>query len=69
MSLITVESVSYVVLLVMNECDGTISMGNSTAVVNFPCDQVCIDTCESYECTCMPGYILQEDGQHCKGKR
>jgi hypothetical protein len=51
---------------IINECNGNV--GNTSGAVNFPCDQVCIDTCESYQCTCMPGYILQVDGQSCKGK-
>ncbi|XP_048462708.1 fibulin-2 [Rhincodon typus] len=32
------------------------------------CQHFCMKTAESYECTCFPGYILQEDGHSCKSE-
>ena len=49
---------------VINECDGIAS--NTTTMP--PCDQICIDTCESYQCVCSAGYILNDDKVTCQGK-
>lgn len=34
-----------------------------------PCNFICKNTEGSYQCSCPKGYILQEDGRSCKGKR
>ncbi|XP_062502031.1 multiple epidermal growth factor-like domains protein 10 isoform X2 [Corticium candelabrum] len=47
---------------VINECDGIAS--NTTTMP--PCDQICIDTCESYQCVCSAGYILNDDKVTCQ---
>lgn len=32
-----------------------------------PYDHICTDTCESYSCACISGYMLQEGGRSCQG--
>ena len=42
-------------IAVINEClDG-----------NGGCSQICTDTLESYTCSCIDGYVLEEDRQTC----
>ena len=36
-------------------------------VGNGGCDQICIDTTQSYECRCNTGYTLGSDGRACNG--
>ena len=35
---------------------------------NGGCNQICIDTFQSYECSCRAGYSLSNDGYTCIGK-
>lgn len=35
--------------------------------LNTPCGQLCRNTEGSFECSCMSGYELQEDGHSCEG--
>ena len=42
--------------------------GNECAESNGGCDQICIDTFQSYECSCRAGYSLSNDGYTCIGK-
>ncbi len=39
----------------MNEC------------LNNPCGQLCTNTDGSFDCSCMSGYALQDDGYDCEG--
>ena len=32
-----------------------------------PCDQLCLNTFGSFECSCMDGYELQDDMTSCEG--
>lgn len=34
-----------------------------------PCEQLCINTIGSFECTCMSGYELQIDEITCEGEK
>ncbi|XP_062501242.1 tenascin-X-like isoform X2 [Corticium candelabrum] len=47
---------------ITNECVETATNGTVTSL----CDQLCIDTCESYECACSVGYVLDNDGRTCQ---
>lgn len=49
--------------IAIDECTGM--TGND---VTSPCSHICTDTCESYECSCRPGYMLQENGRSCQGQ-
>lgn len=40
----------------INECDG-----------NHDCEQVCINTIDSFQCACQHGYFLALDGKRCQG--
>ena len=42
----------------INECD----------LENDGCQQICINTNGSYNCSCNPGYTLNTDGQFCTGE-
>jgi len=33
-----------------------------------PCEQVCNENANSYECSCLHGYMLQSNGMNCVGK-
>lgn len=41
----------------MNECELDV----------MPCQQICNNTEGSFECACLDGYQLQEDGHGCSG--
>ena len=41
----------------INECDDD----------SDDCQQLCINTVESYKCACEPGYFLKYDGKACLG--
>ena len=32
-----------------------------------PCEQICVETDGSFQCSCTSGYILANDGRHCNG--
>ena len=34
---------------------------------NGGCDHYCMETLESYTCSCYPGYTLELDGHTCSG--
>ena len=34
---------------------------------NGGCDQICVNTVDSFECHCQLGYLLQSDGTTCEG--
>ena len=40
----------------INECNG-----------KNKCDQVCVNTPGSYQCSCNEGYSLMDDGESCEG--
>ena len=36
--------------------------------MNSPCEQLCTNTDGSFDCDCMEGYELQDNGKSCVGK-
>ena len=35
---------------------------------NGGCEQICVNTVDSFMCKCKSGYVLSSDGTHCDGK-
>ena len=33
------------------------------------CDQICTNNVGSFNCSCMMGYVLNDDGNTCDGKQ
>ena len=45
----------------------TLSAASECDVNNGGCDHYCMETLESYTCSCYPGYTLESDGHTCTG--
>ena len=43
------------------------SAANECDVNNGGCDHNCMETLDSYTCSCYPGYTLELDGHTCSG--
>ena len=60
----------YLLLLYFDACKidyKLLADDNPCLINNGGCNQTCINTPGSYECTCNDGYVLSRDKHNCKG--
>ncbi len=64
------EHVMVLIFLTKHYCLINVSLftdNDECAMLNGGCEQICDNFEGSFMCSCMVGYILEEDNVHCRG--
>ena len=65
----TASHMKTIILLLLCIADNTFLPDVDECALDIDgCDQGCNNTVGSFNCTCMEGYVLNEDGFSCDGK-